>query len=598
MIDDDEVPLALYAAVVAALGEGYPLSVVLEHEGVSEDTWEASEERWVDRLGASMEGDLSLFDALDRALAGARTRFARPVDPLDDDLDQFLAFKHHLAAAEKPLAMLAEHGLFLGDWVRLQERWAEKLGADSALRTKAAMVLRASEAPPPLPVVWPGPRRLPPPLRPRPGARVVGTTVSSDVAEPVEWGLAIFRDTPQIHDVQHSATAERLAPSGTESPVVTSVAERSALESHREIHTETQSLAITGELPAFAHHLRAMAENPLPFRPGAPAVAVPNLPPEAEAAIRAIPEGISGDTTLPIPPLEEIRAATRAPLPFKTDVPSNAQTPPPPPTSVAPRVFPANVTLPPPPLDRTAEQPLPFEPPDEPVNALEQERIAKAPPPMQKVGIMPQLNETADLTAFVREIRGRIVGSLPFADVENAKEPPSFPSHPLPNPTLSPAAKPPHALEVTADVSATVHELLRKSAERPLPFSSPAAPFTQEPTPLTQSARNPPETGGPPLGPGLDPDDMPTLQRSYAKEPESAGPNANAQASLTLEQYAQLCIQLSKEPTRAVEIRARYGLADDSAWAIVQWRWQDRMDRDPDLHRRWLELTALIREQK
>jgi hypothetical protein len=47
-----------------------------------------------------------------------------------------------------------------------------------------------------------------------------------------------------------------------------------------------------------------------------------------------------------------------------------------------------------------------------------------------------------------------------------------------------------------------------------------------------------------------------------------------------------------------VEIRARYGLADDSAWAIVQWRWQYRMDRDPDLHRRWLELTALIREQK
>ena len=91
---------------------------------------------------------------------------------------------------------------------------------------------------------------------------------------------------------------------------------------------------------------------------------------------------------------------------------------------------------------------------------------------------------------------------------------------------------------------------------------------------------------------------MPTLQRSYAKDPESAGPNAKAQASLTLEQYAQLCIQLSKEPTRAVEIRARYGLADDSAWAIVQWRWQDHMDRDPDLHRRWLELTASIREQK
>jgi hypothetical protein len=597
MSDDDEVPLALYTAVIAALGEGYPLAFVLEHEGLSHGTWEAAEERWVDRLEASAEGDLSLFDSLERALASARARFARPVDPLDDDLEQFLAFKSHLAEAEKPIAMLAEHGLFLGDWVRLQERWAEKLGADSALRTKAAMVLRASEAPP-LPVVRPGPRALPLPQRPRPVARVVGTTISSDAAEPVEWGLALFRDTPQIHDMQHSATTEHLAPSGAESPVVTSAAESSTPEPHREIHAETQSLGMTGERPVFAHHLRAMAENPLPFRPGAPAVAVPNLPPEAEAAIRAIPEGISGDTTLPIPPLEEIRAATRAPLPFKTDAPSNAQTHRPPPTSVASRVSPANVTLPPPPLDRTAEQPLPFKPPDEPVAALEQERIAKAPPPMQKVGVMPQLNETADLTAFVREIRGRIVGSLPSADVENPNEQPSFPSSPLPNPPLSPAAKPPHTLEITADMSATVHELLRNSAERPLPFSSPAAPFPQEPTTLTASAGSPPETGGPPLGPGLDPDDMPTLQRSYAKDPEAAGHNTNVQPSLTLEQYAQLCIQLSKEPARAVEIRARYGLADDSAWAIVQWRWQDRMDRDPDLHRRWLELTALIREQK
>jgi hypothetical protein len=570
MVEED-VPIELYAAVVATLGEGYPLTVALEHQGLALDAWEAAEERWVDRLAASAEGDLKLLDMLDRAIAAQRARFGRTVDPIDKDLAQFLALQRHLAASEDPSAMLAEHGLFLGDWMRVQEAWAERLAADPALRAAAVRGLGASEMPP-LPSVRPGPRVLPPPLRRRRAAQVVITMVGADMEEPVEWGLSIFRD-----------------PSAVGGP---------AFAPGDAIDAEEDLPAQTGKVPLNADQLRAMAENPLPFRQGASTVAFPALSPEAEAAIRAIPEGISGDTTLPIPPLEEIRAATRAPLPFKTDAPSNAQTPPPPPTPVASRVSPANVTLPPPPLDRTAEQPLPFKPPDEPVNALDQERIAKAPPPMQKVGVMPQLNETADLTAFVREIRGRIVGSLPFADVENAKEPPSFPSHPLPNPTLSPAAKPPHALEITADVSATVHELLRKSAERPLPFSSPAAPFPQEPTPLTESAGTPPETGGPPLGPGLDPDDMPTLQRSYAKDPESAGPNAKAQASLTLEQYAQLCIQLTKDPTRAVEIRARYGLADDSAWAIVQWRWQDHMDRDPDLHRRWLELTASIREQK
>jgi hypothetical protein len=590
---DDEVPLALYAAVVAALGEGYPLSVVLEHEGLSQDTWEAAEERWVDRLGASAEGDLSLFDALDRALATARARFARPVDPLDDDLDQFLAFKSHLAAAEKPIALLAKHGLFLGDWVRLQEHWAEKLATDSALRTKAARVLRAPEAPP-LPLVRPGPQALPPPLRPRPAAPVVVTTVSSDAAEPVEWGLSIFRDTPRIHDVQHIATDERPAPLAGESPVVTSPLENSTPGPHREIDTEAASLAITGELPAYAHPLRAMADNPLPFRPGASSMAVPVLPPEAEAAIRAIPEGISGDTTLPIPPLEEIRAATRAPLPFKMGAPSNAQTPAQP-RAVGSRVSPASATLPPPPLESTPERPLPFKLPEEPVAAIGREQIASAPTPVQGVGMTPALTETADLTKLVREVRERIGKSLPFADVGTANEPTSLPTYPQPNPPLPPAAKPPHALEITADVTVTVQELLRKSTEGLLPFSSPATLSPREPIPLPESAGSPSRAGGPPPVSGLDPDDMPTLQRPYAKAPESPGPIATQeQPSLTLEQYAQICIQLMQEPTRAVEIRARYGLADDSAWAIVHRRWQDRINRDPDLLRRWMELTAPI----
>lgn len=338
---DDEVPLAMYAAVVAALGEGYALSVVLEHEGLSQDAWEAAEERWVERLGSSAEGDLSLFDALDRALAAGRARFARSVDPLDNDLDQFLAFKRHLAAAEKPIVMLAEHGLFLGDWVRLQERWAERLAADSALRAEAATRLSGSKAPP-LPLVRPGPRALPPPLRPRPAAPIAVSPASSNSDELVEWGLSVLRDAPPIRGAQ----------------------------------------------------VRVMAESPRPLQPSAPAAPIVIVPPRAEAVLRAIPEGLSGDTTLPISPLEEVRAATRAPLPFKA-------------------------------------------------------------------------------------------ASVSVDAVKSPIEPPS----------------------------------------------------------------------------------------------------------LTLEQYAQLCRELRKEPARVAEIRARYGLTDDATWAITRWRWQDRIHRDRDLRQRW---TALV----
>ncbi|XXT15151.1 hypothetical protein WME94_33365 [Sorangium sp. So ce429] len=192
---DDDVPLALYAAVVAALGEGYLLAALLEHEGMSIDAWEAAEERWVLRLQESAEGDLSLFDALDRAMAEQRARFSRVIEPLDDDLEQFLAFQRHLSAAAQPTDLLTTHGLFLGDWVRLQERWAERLAADASARARGLQLLSAPEMPP-LPAVRPGPRMLPPPLRTRSVASAEMMTGEAKGEALVEWGLADIRSEP------------------------------------------------------------------------------------------------------------------------------------------------------------------------------------------------------------------------------------------------------------------------------------------------------------------------------------------------------------------------------------------------------------------
>lgn len=216
---EDDVPLSLYAAVVAALGEGYPIEVVLEHEGLSLDAWEAAEERWVDRLQESAEGDLSLFDALDRALATQRARFVRPVAPLDDDLHQFLAFQRHLAEAENPTAMLAGHGLFLGDWVRVQERWAERLGRDAALRAEATTALRSPEAPP-LAAIQAGARRLPPPLRTRSSVPVVVAAGASEEELP-EWGLDALRaGAPPTAQQATPALPIAPAPAPPSSPVL------------------------------------------------------------------------------------------------------------------------------------------------------------------------------------------------------------------------------------------------------------------------------------------------------------------------------------------------------------------------------------------
>ena len=215
MVEDD-FPLPLYAAVVAARGEGYPLEVVLEHEGISLDAWEDAEERWAMRLTESAEGDLSLFDAMDRELSVQRARFARPVEPLDDDLDQFMVFQRHLTIAERPVVMLAEHGLFLGDWVRLTERWAERFAADSELRARAAVALQSPEVPP-LSEVRPGPRALPPPARTSNGLPAPGASGSEE--EPaMEWGLAALR-AGSLPPVLPGTPAESAPPSAPLSEV-------------------------------------------------------------------------------------------------------------------------------------------------------------------------------------------------------------------------------------------------------------------------------------------------------------------------------------------------------------------------------------------
>jgi hypothetical protein len=188
-IDVPIVPIELYAAVVAALGEGYPLAAVLEHEGLSLDAWETADEQWALRLQGSAEGDLSLFDALDRALVAQRVRFSRALEPLDEDLDAFLAFQRHIVVAAQPTARLAAHGLSLGDWTRLQERWAERLVADADVRMRIAAALSSPDMPP-LPTVRPEPRKMPPPLRQRSEVPARVASAQADDGDSVEWGLA------------------------------------------------------------------------------------------------------------------------------------------------------------------------------------------------------------------------------------------------------------------------------------------------------------------------------------------------------------------------------------------------------------------------
>lgn len=226
--------------------------------------------------------------------------------------------------------------------------------------------------------------------------------------------------------------------------------------------------------PALAPNPVIPAAPPLPFQPSAEPRIQPRiqsgvepaspwasaLPPEAVAAIESVPESASGVTTLPLPPIEQARAAARDPLPFKTPTP---------------------------------------------------------PPPA-----------------------------------------PERPADPLAT-TLPPETWPSRSV---------------------LPFKDPAPKPAAGARRLDQTRK------------------FDELQKQSHEIGASAPPHASQAASLTVEQYAELFVDLESDPARAAEIRARYGLSDDVAWTIVHRTFQERFDRDPSLERKWKAHITSIRSAR
>ncbi|MGK3995314.1 hypothetical protein [Sorangium sp. So ce1024] len=90
--------------------------------------------------------------------------------------------------------------------------------------------------------------------------------------------------------------------------------------------------------------------------------------------------------------------------------------------------------------------------------------------------------------------------------------------------------------------------------------------------------------------------------------PAAAGPGS-AQApdlhgaqpalpSLSLQQYAVLCAEASVGAASSSFDQAlrRHGIADRDLWKMVDRSWQDRLEREPMLTLRWMELTTRYRE--
>jgi hypothetical protein len=560
-------------------------------------------------------------------MAAQRRRFSRAVAPLDEELDQFIAFQRHLSAAVQPTTLLAEHGLFLGDWVRLQERWAERLAAHVDARARAAEVM-SSEKLPPMPAVALRPRALPPPLNPRSAAPSLVVTAQAEDVDCVEWGLGVLRGGASPAAIPAAAGDQLLsnriaAPAAALPPLPAKPEEQVPLSPLHSawneglvwesfpIHPERQALSASEDavapdaasvtLPPSATGLDwlASAVHPLPFHQHLPRL---DVEPEVLARLPETSKNLAIEETLPPPPVASID-----PLPFQGAQDGSTH------SYVGEDL--AVRTLPP--VTFVLQTPLPFvateeQDADELLEVTMYTDIASD----AHFGVADGDREDAAVTTLPPGLY--LVGpSLPFRDVIAQRERTPLvmrESGPSPPPS-SGGAEVGHRQDLTATMPLTLGPLFHRAV---LPFQvkeaqedDDEAGVTQVFAPSVTSTRDaavdadedsdaptlppPPErqARGKMHEPAQDRHAQGTSMRSEGQAAGGAPREADT-PQLSLEAHASLCAKLALAPADAEQIFARYGLASPETRRAVDEAWKERLRREPKLYEEWQRLYSMF----
>jgi hypothetical protein len=136
------VSLARYAAINAALTEGFPLPDILAIEGLSAPAWKEADAAFKVELTRE-PATLASYAA---ELAAAEDSLSRRVTPLDDDPNAWVAFLHAFSRSPEPFELLKTNGLGMNDISRLRRRWARRLEQENGLEKQLAKLARAPGA--------------------------------------------------------------------------------------------------------------------------------------------------------------------------------------------------------------------------------------------------------------------------------------------------------------------------------------------------------------------------------------------------------------------------------------------------------------------
>lgn len=142
------VPFLVFLTVEAARLDGIADGAVLAWLGVGEAAFARVEEAWAERLDEALAGGPAPADGVgepfdevyEDLLGQALARWARPVPPLDRDVESWIAYLRHAQLADDPGELARKLGLSPGDEVRLARLWRARTGApDIAARAQSAM---------------------------------------------------------------------------------------------------------------------------------------------------------------------------------------------------------------------------------------------------------------------------------------------------------------------------------------------------------------------------------------------------------------------------------------------------------------------------
>ncbi|XXT19878.1 hypothetical protein WME94_57620 [Sorangium sp. So ce429] len=565
--------LAQYAAVTAAVTEGFPLADVLAVEGLAPRAFARADLAWKQRLVAEPE----LLAAYAQELALAEDWLERRVEPLAEDAASWASFLAAFEAHPAPFELLRWNDLGMNDVARLRRRWARRAEEDARLG-ELLVELRAK------------PAKL--------GLLRVGSRVlrPSRVAEP--------RAPAKAPEGERTAAEPSSKPGMGLAEYCALCAELEALPEQRERVLRRHGLADEGGLAALhrrwqaalerdaalakdferlqAHHARrlemllARARDVADVeRSTAPLAAssAPSAPPSREVMAGPSAPSVTPGALHGTGPLLDVPRAAVVPFgPAQGELAAVTAEPKPPRATES-----LTGTAPLPDIPQRAALPFP---------KISASATVKRPAPV--------VAETGPLLDVPRG------PALPFADRASGAPPPSTPTSQPQGPRAprgltetSPVQAPPKGPAVPFAATAPTRPAGAPVSSRPAPQAPAELGETSLslaiPRELLKQAVH-----GQAAGTGA------TSQSSRASPP--SGPSGNAGSSgpapgvepielvLPLAQYAALCAELAWSPGAAEAIFRRYGLGSGEKRSAVDAAWKERLRQHPAEYAKWQEM--------